>query len=127
MGGPKCRATLYNDEPRQDSNEKITVVAAANEFNEVHTNGYCAGQNRNDINNDLDNVGNANNRDDCKNLCRQNKNVNEYYGCEYKNNNGACWRHNNPDLWTSRNQNSYECYINRPYLKEDHLNSFTKE
>ena len=34
-----------------------------------------------------------------------------------------CWRHNNP-VWTSRNNNRYECYINRPYLKVDHLNNW---
>ena len=29
-------------------------------------------------------------------------------------------------LLNSVNNNRYECYINRPYLKEDHLNSFTQ-
>ena len=30
------------------------IVAAANQFNEVHTDGYCRTQNRNDQNNGID-------------------------------------------------------------------------
>ena len=55
---------------------------------------------------------------------QENKNVNEYYGCEYDNNDRKCYRHENPNVWSGISSNNRECFINRPYLKRDNLNGW---
>ena len=127
MGEPNCRATLYKNNLRLDSNKKRQIVTKNNEFNEVHTSGICGTQNRQQTS-AYDTIGtiswNQNDRaTKCKELCRVGKNVNEYYACEYDNVNSNCDRYNSP-VYTGIESSQYECYLNYPYLEVDDLDNW---